>query len=121
MKKNGRGATRERRQKRGGQKRREIECKIFFFFLLNRLTYTISLGLTINAKITDKLHMVLDLPRLTTCRSRSKSSHNMQYFTEKIHTKNSTRLNACNKWTLQSFYHKIIKAKQRKLYKRKKI
>ena len=45
----------------------------------------------------------------------------MQYFTEKFHTKNSTRLNACNKWTLQSFYHKIIKAKQRKLYKRKKI
>ena len=92
-----------------------------FFFLLNCLTYTISLGLTINTNITDKLHMVLDLPRLATCGSRSKSSHNMQYFTEKFHTKNSTRLNACNKWTLQSFYHKIIKAKQRKLYKRKKI
>ena len=91
-----------------------------FFFLLNFLTYTISLGLTITEIITDKLHMVLDLPRLATSGSRSKSSHNMQCFT-KISHKNSTRLNACNKWTLQSFYHKQIKAKQRKLYKRKKI
>jgi hypothetical protein len=73
-----------------------------FFFSLNYLTYTISLGLTINEIITDKLHMVLDLPRLAACGSRSKSSHNMQHFTEKIHTQNSTRLKACHKWALHN-------------------
>jgi hypothetical protein len=102
--------------KRGGQKWREIVCKKLFFFLWTVLHIQILLGLTITEIITDKLHMVLDLPRLATCGPRSKSSHNMQYFTEKFTRKNSTRLKARNKWALQSFHNKQITAKQRNLY-----
>ncbi len=83
--KNGRGATRKSRQK--GRRLTARDCMKETFFFFNYLAYTILLGLTINENITYKLHMVLDLPRLATCGPRSKSSHNMRYFTNKIHQK----------------------------------
>ena len=82
--KNGRGATRASRQK-GRRKNREIVWKKLFFFW-TVLHIQILLGLTITEIIRDKLHMVLDLPRLATCGPRPKSSQYAILY-RKIHQK----------------------------------
>ena len=56
------------------------------FFFLNVLHIQILLGLTITEIIRDKLHMVLDLPRLATCGPRPKSSQYAILY-RKIHQK----------------------------------